>query len=119
MGETERLGGRPFAVLHSSGEGDGLHSSGEGSGGGEGGPEVLDGCQQGNVYGTYLHGLFDSTACAQALVSALLAARGLDPDALVARDMTAYKQEQYDKLADIVRRSLDMDLVYQILRASA
>lgn len=119
MGETERLGGRPFAVLHSSGEGDNLHSSEKGSGGGEGGPEVLDGCQQGNVYGTYLHGLFDSTACAQALVSALLAARGLDPDALVARDMTAYKQEQYDKLADIVRRSLDMDLVYQILRAGA
>lgn len=109
MGETERLGGRPFAVLRSW----------EADGGERGDVEVLDGCQQGSVYGTYLHGLFDSVDCAQALVSALLSRRGIDPASLVARDMAAYRQEQYDKLADIVRESLDMDLVYRILRAGA
>lgn len=110
LGETKRLGGRPFALLCPQG--------GE-LGTGEGDVRIEDGCQQGNVYGTYLHGLFDRVECAQALVSALLAARGLDPAALAAHDMAAYRQEQYDKLADIVRRGLDMDLVYRIVRAGA
>ncbi|WP_350454856.1 cobyric acid synthase [Slackia heliotrinireducens] len=74
-----------------------------------------DGCCCNNVYGTYLHGLFDTQESAQALVSSLLAAKGLDAGALQALDMAAYREEQYDILADTVRESLDMDLVYRIL----
>lgn len=74
-----------------------------------------EGCQEGNVYGTYLHGLFDSPEVAQGLVSALLRRRGIDPAGVEAFDMRAYKQEQYDKLADVVRASMDMDMVYRII----
>ena len=71
--------------------------------------------QSGNVYGSYIHGIFDAQACAQAVVSSLLAAKGLDESAIEAVDMHAYKEAQYDKLADAVRNSLDMDLIYRIL----
>jgi adenosylcobyric acid synthase len=71
--------------------------------------------QVGNVYGSYIHGIFDSQACGQAVVSSLLAAKGLDDSAIQAVDMKAYKETQYDKLADAVRASLDMELIYDIL----
>ncbi len=74
-----------------------------------------DGCHDGIAYGTYLHGLFDTAECAGALVSALLAAKGLSEDAAGAIDMAAYREEQFDLLADLVRNNMDMDLVYRIL----
>ena len=70
---------------------------------------------EGNVYGTYLHGVFDTAECASALVAALLEAKGLDASDVKAFDLDAYKQQQYDKLADVIRDSLDMEMVYQIL----
>ena len=78
---------------------------------------ALVGC--GNVYGTYIHGFFDRQECAQAVVSSLLRAKGLAPSAVHALDMGAYKQQQYDKLADAVRAGLDMSLIYQILQEGA
>ena len=68
-----------------------------------------------NVYGTYLHGLFDRPETAQALVRALMREKGLDPASVKALDITAYKQQQYDILADGLRRSLNMDAVYKIV----
>lgn len=98
MGKTERKGGHPFCTIT---EPDGA-----------GRP---DGCWRGNVYGTYLHGIFDSAAFAQAVVSALAQRKGADPAGMRAHDMRAYKEEQYDKLARAVRGSLDMDAVYRII----
>ena len=68
-----------------------------------------------NVYGTYLHGIFDRPETAQALISALMREKGMDPEAVKALDIAAYKQQQYDILADGLRRSLDMDEVYRIV----
>lgn len=68
-----------------------------------------------NVYGTYLHGIFDRPETAQALISALMREKGMDPAAVKALDIAAYKQRQYDILADGLRRSLDMDEVYRIV----
>lgn len=83
-----------------------------------GGREAADGCQAGNAYGTYLHGVFDEAETASRLVSALAARKGVVLDTAV-RDWTAYKEEQYDKLADMVRNALDMGLVYRILEGKA
>ena len=69
----------------------------------------------GNVYGTYLHGLFDSEAISRSLVSALFAAKGLDFTAVTAFDMEAFKQEQYDLLAKALRESMDIEAVYSIM----
>ena len=69
----------------------------------------------GNVYGSYIHGIFDTRECAEALAAALLAAKGLDASAVRAHDMKAYKEEQYDKLAQAMRDNMDMGLVYRII----
>ncbi len=71
---------------------------------------------RGNVYGTYLHGLFDAPGVAEALLTALCRRKGLDPSVLTALPAEAYRQAQYDKLADALRRSLDVDYLYRVLR---
>ena len=70
---------------------------------------------QGNVYGSYIHGIFDGAGIAQAIIGDLAARKGIDPGALTVFDPERYKQEQYDKLADAVRGGLDMDFVYKVL----
>lgn len=98
MGETVLEGGAGMCMLES-----------------EGGAPAPDGCHLGNVYGTYLHGIFDSQGFAQALAESLFAARGLDASEVHAVDMAAYKEGQYDKLARVMRENMDMELVYRIL----
>lgn len=82
-----------------------------------GGAEVQlqDGAVCGNVYGTYMHGFFDSEAVATAVVAALYKAKGLDYSAVKAVDLAQYKQKQYDLLAAGVREALDMKQIYEIL----
>ena len=69
----------------------------------------------GNVYGTYLHGFFDREEITKAVAEALFAAKGRDASQIKAFDIAAYKEEQYDKLADALRQSLDMEKIYKIL----
>ena len=74
----------------------------------------------GNVLGTYLHGLFDDGALADAVVRRARALKGLTEVEITAEqaavNMRAYREAQFDKLATHVRGSLDMDRVYRILR---
>ncbi len=69
----------------------------------------------GGVYGSYVHGIFDSAGIAEAMLRALCERKGADPGSLGSFDPKAYKEAQYDKLADAVRGGLDMELVYRIL----
>ena len=69
----------------------------------------------GNVYGSYIHGIFDAPRIADTILKAVCAQKGLDFAALETYDATEYKQRQYDILADAVRQGLNMDLVYRIL----
>jgi adenosylcobyric acid synthase len=67
----------------------------------------------GRVWGTYLHGVFDNPGFRRHFVDALRAARGWPAlKTLTPIDADA----EFDKLAAHVRASLDMDLLYQILR---
>ena len=76
---------------------------------------VTDGCVFGNACGTYLHGVLDTPEVIESLVSALMQHKGLDASEITAFDPQAYKEEQYNKLADLVRGALDMHTIYQIL----
>ena len=69
----------------------------------------------GNVCGCYVHGIFDSGEVSSRLVRELFRRKGLEFTGK-AVDRYAYKQSQYDLLADSVRESLDMELIYRILR---
>lgn len=101
MGQSEIAdGGRPLTQILRKGE------------------QITEGCQQGNCYGTYVHGIFDVPEIAEAVIKALLARRGLDAQAVQSCNTEEYKQTQYDKLADIVRKSLDMQQIYRILEGN-
>ena len=71
--------------------------------------------QKGNVYGSYIHGLFDESDIAKTIVAALYKNQGLLFDENAEFDPHAYREEQYDKLAGAVRSALDMKLIYSIL----
>ena len=73
-----------------------------------------DGMARENVWGSYVHGIFDQGEFARAFVSCLLRAKGLDP-AQGVENWEDYKQRQYDLLADGVRQSMDMEKIYTIL----
>ena len=68
------------------------------------------------VFGSFLHGIFDSPGVAEAIVRKMMADKGIDSAGLTF-DLEAYKEEQYDKLGDLVRKSLDMKKIYEILEA--
>ncbi len=74
-----------------------------------------DGAAQGAVLGSYVHGIFDSGDFAEKLMAILLDRKGLSADTARAVTYQQYKEQQYDILADGIRRSLDMDRVYAIL----
>jgi adenosylcobyric acid synthase len=77
---------------------------------------VRDGAFRGNIYGTYVHGIFDGDGIAAALVKALCAAKGLDAASLQGEmSLKAYKEKQYDILAATLRDHLDMNRIYRIL----
>lgn len=79
-------------------------------------PPVME---NGAVYGTYVHGLFDAPGVAEAILRALCDKKGADFSALGSFDPKAYKEAQYDKLARAVRDGLDMELVYRIVNKEA
>jgi len=74
----------------------------------------------GNVLGTYLHGLFDDGQLADVLVKRARRLKGLPESPVSAEqaavNMKAYREQQFDILAQTVRESLDMEKVYAILR---
>ncbi len=78
----------------------------------------MDGCQRGNVYGTYIHGFFDGDGIAETIVRALMKRKGLsmEPDGRLSYEK--YKEEQYDCLAAILKDSLDMEYIYEIMGLS-
>lgn len=71
-----------------------------------------EGCMQGNVFGTYLHGLFDTGTLTEALAGWLCRRKGIDPSDAALIPMEEYRRQQFDILADGVRGALDMDAVY-------
>ena len=70
---------------------------------------------KGNVYGTYIHGIFDEKQVAENIIKALMEDKGIAYNDIKAFDMAEYKNTQYDILAENVRKNLDMEAVYNIL----
>ena len=76
-----------------------------------------DGAVEGLVFGTYLHGLFDSPEALNRLAAWLGARKGITIHQAVIEPRSAYRQKQYDILANAVRASLDMGKIYQAMEA--
>ena len=78
-----------------------------------------DGAVSGSVFGTYLHGLFDSGELVNRLAQYLAARKGITVSDKPVETRAAYRDRQYDLLADAVRKSLDMKCVYEIMEEYA
>lgn len=70
-----------------------------------------------NVYGTYVHGVFDKEQVAETVVRALGKKKGLDVEEMAGIDFAKFKESQYDILASELRKHLDMKKIYEILEA--
>lgn len=69
-----------------------------------------------NVYGSYIHGLFDQGHTAEAVVRALAKKKGLSLTEGEIQDYRKFKETQYDKLADAMRMYFHMEEIYGMLR---
>lgn len=100
MGETRRLNGTAFSRIM-------VNEA-----------ETEDGCVHGRIFGTYVHGVFDSEDMQRGVWEFLAAGKGISREMLEKTaefSMPDYKERQYDKMAQVLRESLDMDMVYRIL----
>ncbi len=75
--------------------------------------------QQGDIYGSYVHGIFDKGDIAYAIASALAGKKGLSLEEGEILDYQELKEREYDKLADGIRQFMDMDEVYGMLREAS
>ena len=99
MGKTELQDGSPMNQIH-----DTVKKK-----------EGTDGISQGNAYGTYIHGIFDKEKIVSEIVKSLAEKKGLSMEEVEGADLKAFKESQYDLLADTLRKHLDMKAVYQIM----
>ncbi len=77
---------------------------------------LADGRQDGyylsdRCWGSYMHGILDNTEVLDSLARGFLSAAP-SPEAF---DYAAFKEEQYDRLAALVRNSVDMKYIYSTL----
>ncbi|WKY47429.1 cobyric acid synthase [Eubacteriaceae bacterium ES3] len=77
---------------------------------------TIDGvvAQDQTVMGTYLHGIFDNDAFREKIIATLKAKKNLD-DSTGAFDFKAFKEEQYDSLAQTVEENMDMEKIMSII----
>jgi len=67
------------------------------------------------VIGTYFHGIFDNMAFTLHIVNMLRKAKGIDMMTGSSEDYKSHKEKEYDRLAQVLRESLDMDSIYRII----
>jgi adenosylcobyric acid synthase len=74
--------------------------------------------EAGTVFGTYIHGIFDNMEFTVGFINNLRKRKGLeelrDGEKLGFKE---FKDSQYDKLADMMRANLDMDMIYKIINS--
>ena len=70
------------------------------------------------VYGSYVHGIFDAGDIAVRMIKALAAKKGVAWKPEGGGDYHAFKESQYDKLAQGLREHLDLTYVYSVLQES-
>lgn len=70
----------------------------------------------GKIYGSYVHGFFDHGDIAFQVAKVLAERKGIMLQKGGQTDYKTFRESQYDKLAGIVRKHVDMDAVYGMLK---
>jgi adenosylcobyric acid synthase len=72
---------------------------------------TMDGCFAERCFGTYIHGILDNAEFVDFLIEPFLNEKtNIDPF-----DYSKFKEEQFDKLAEHVRKNVNMELVYGMI----
>ncbi len=81
---------------------------------------ILDGCvsADGNIIGTYIHGIFDNDEFRLKLLNYLKLKKGLKPLNGLQTNFNNIKEHRYNELADIVRKNICMDFIYDMVNLS-
>ncbi|MFD3158585.1 cobyric acid synthase [Haloimpatiens sp. FM7330] len=77
--------------------------------------QVYDGAinDKGNVLGTYIHGVLDGIGFREYVVNSLRRKKGLELKPIT--EYESLREKEIDKLADLVRNSLDIKNIYEII----
>lgn len=68
-----------------------------------------------NVFGTYIHGIFDDIDFTRTILNNIREMKGLDKIESKVKSFREFKEKEYDKLADFLREHLDIDKIYEIM----
>jgi adenosylcobyric acid synthase len=69
---------------------------------------------KGAVLGTYIHGIFENDRFTSEILKIAGEKKGVEINKEI-RDYKSYKESEFDKLAEIFRKNLDMDKIYKIM----
>lgn len=72
----------------------------------------------GQVIGTYFHGIFNNREFTRKIVNALRVKKGLTPIDQIVKTDTERREAAYQLLANHVRQNIDMEKVYKMLQTS-
>ena len=67
-----------------------------------------------NVFGTYIHGFFDSNEILNSICGMLFKSKNIDANKAVV-SLKDYKDIQYDKMAQMLRENIDLNRIYNIM----
>ncbi|RDU24545.1 cobyric acid synthase [Anaerosacchariphilus polymeriproducens] len=68
-----------------------------------------------NIYGTYVHGVFDKDEVVQTILTSIGEQKGLDVNNMKSINFQEFKETQYDLLAAKMREHLNIEKIYEIL----
>lgn len=79
--------------------------------------DVFDGAinNEGNVFGTYIHGIFDNIKFTRELLNKLREEKGLEKIDANIDSFEDFKEGEYKKIAKLVRNHLDIKKIYEII----
>lgn len=80
----------------------------------EGDMDIFPAVIKGNVLGTYIHGFFDSEELLNKLIGILYRKKGIEGK-IETEDHLTHTNKELDKLADVLRENLDMEMIYSII----
>lgn len=70
-----------------------------------------------NIFGTYIHGIFDNEKFTRNFLNNIRKRKGLEP-LDYSFSFSEFKENEYNKLANLVRENLDMSKVYKIMQGN-
>ncbi|MER6722858.1 cobyric acid synthase [Streptomyces halstedii] len=82
-----------------------------------GGEPFLDGCRVGSVWGTHWHGSLESDAFRRAFLGEVARAAGRRFRAAPDTSFAALREEQLDRLGDLVEEHADTDALWRLIEA--